>query len=174
MRLADRFVVAAALLAPLGCLGAGPALGSEPTSAPDGSQPQTAQIELLPNPGLRVGLGAATENLYLVKDTHCMSLFTGRVLGSFGMLWGNDKGLVAMPAGKVAYLRMVEDEPVGYRQRRSCENAGEFIPEAGHSYDAQQTSTSTACRLSLIDRATTLPPPTYRPFSPKVFCQSKK
>ncbi len=55
-----------------------------------------------------------------------------------------------------------------------CENAAEFVPEAGHSYEVQQTSDSTACRLSLIDRATNLPPPTYSPFSPKVFCQSKK
>jgi hypothetical protein len=178
MRLAVR--LAAALLAPLLCLGAGPV--PEAVPAPAVSQSGTAQIQLLANPDADVRTGVnsfflgpgATENLYLLKDTRCMSLFGAKNLGSFGMLWGNDKGLVTIPADKIAILWMVENEPSGYRQRRMCENAAEFIPEGGHAYDVRQATTSTSCRLSVIDRATGFPPPTYRPFSPKVFCQSKK
>ncbi|HWE45266.1 MAG TPA: hypothetical protein VG407_04485 [Caulobacteraceae bacterium] len=166
MRLAVRL---AALLAPVLCLGA----GSPPEPAPAGAQAQTAQIELLRNPDIDASFGGAREILWLAKDTSCMGKFGAKNVGAFGWLYGNNKGLVAIPAGKVAYLWMLEDEPVDYRRRRSCENAASFMPEAGHSYDAQQSTTETSCSLSVVDRATKLPPPTYHPFSPKIFCQPK-
>ncbi|HEY3813935.1 MAG TPA: hypothetical protein VGL66_11975 [Caulobacteraceae bacterium] len=178
MRLAVR--LAAAVLAPLLCLGAGPA--PEPVAA--GEQTQTAQIELLRTPDLDDNAISATkEILWLAKDTSCRGKFGAKNIGAFGMLYGNDKGPVAIPAGKVAYLWMVGDAPVTSGSvvlqwyvgaRRRCENAAQFVPEAGHSYDVQQRTSSTSCRLLVIDRATHLPPPTYQAFSPKVFCQSKK
>lgn len=165
--------LAAAVLAPVLCLGAGQAV------APAGAEPQTALIELVRNPDINTssGLGRAWEVLWWAKDLTCMGKFRAKNIGAFGTLSGNNKGLITIPADKVAYLWMVEDEPgepePWVRTRRRCENAGQFIPEAGHSYDAQQSTGGPTCRLSVIDRATHLPPPTYRAFSPKVFCESK-